>query len=60
MLVFPNSAGEAAEVDYRRDSRLMVVRATPHADRRDAVPYAFYFLWLGDRWTLLRRAAFEE
>jgi hypothetical protein len=60
MLVFPNSAGGAAEVQYRKDSRLMIIRATPHADRRDAIPNAFYFLWEGNRWTLLRRVRIEE
>jgi hypothetical protein len=60
MLVFPNSAGGAAEVQYRKDSRLMIIRATPHANRRDAIPNAFYFLWEGNRWTLLRRVRIEE
>jgi hypothetical protein len=40
-LVLPNSAGGAAEVQYRKDSRLTIIRATPHADRRDAIPNAF-------------------
>jgi hypothetical protein len=60
MLVFPNSAGGAAETEYRRNSRLMIVRATPHADRSDAVPYAYYFLWQDKRWRLLRRVAVER
>ena len=41
MLVFPGSAGGAAELQYRKDSRLMIVNATPHANRPDAIPYAF-------------------
>jgi hypothetical protein len=60
MLMFPNSAGRAADMEYRRDSRLMIVRATPHWDRRDAVSYAFYFLWRDGHWTLLRRIPIEE
>jgi hypothetical protein len=60
MLVFPNSAGSAADVQFRKDSRLMIVRATPHADHRGAIPYAFYFLWQRDHWTLLRRVPIEE
>jgi len=60
MLVFPNSAGRAADVEYRSDSRLMVIRATPHSDRRNAAPYAFYFLWQDERWTLLMRLPLEE
>jgi hypothetical protein len=38
----------------------MIIRATPHSDRRDAVPYAFYFLWQSEHWTLLRRVPIEE
>jgi hypothetical protein len=60
MLVFPNSAGRAADTEWRRDSRLMIVRATPHANRQDAVSYAFYSLWQGEHWTLLRRVQIEE
>jgi hypothetical protein len=59
MLVLPNSAGGAADLQYRVDSRLMIVRATPHSDRRDAIPYAFYFLWQGNHWTLLRRVSIK-
>jgi hypothetical protein len=54
MLVFPESAGGAADVEYHVDSRLMIVRATPHSEKSEAVSYAFYFLWQGNRWKLLR------
>ena len=60
MLIFPNSAGRAADVQYRKDSRLMIVTATPRANRRGAIPCAFYFLWQGDHWTLLRSVPIEE
>ncbi len=60
MLVFPNSVGRAADVEFRKDSRLMIVRATPHADRRSASPFAFYSLWQDEHWTLLRRVHIEE
>ncbi len=60
MLVFPDTAGRAADLQYRRNSRLMIIRATPHADRRGAVPYTFYYLWEGGRWTLLRQVRIER
>jgi hypothetical protein len=59
-LMSPNSVGRAAETEYRKSSRLFIIRATPHADRRDAVPYEFYFLWQDNRWKLLRRVALER
>ena len=55
MLVLPNSAGRAADLQYRIDSRLMIIRATPQADRRDGIAYDFYFLWEGTHWRLLKR-----
>jgi hypothetical protein len=55
LLVLPNSVGGDAEFEYRRDSQLMIFKATPHWDRMDAVSYTFYFLWKGDHWTLLRQ-----
>jgi hypothetical protein len=60
MLVFPNSAEGAAEIQYRKDSRLMIIKTTPHSERRDAISSAFYFLWQGNHWRLLRRVRIEE
>lgn len=60
MLMFPVSVGKAPELDYRLASRLVVIRATPHWDQRDAASYAFYFLWQAKHWTLLRRVQIEE
>jgi hypothetical protein len=60
MLMFPVSVGRAPDLAYRIDSKLMIVKATPHWERRDAISYAFYFLWEGEHWTLLRRVQIEE
>jgi hypothetical protein len=60
MLVLPNSPGRAADMEYRRDSRLMIIRATPNSDRLNAVPCVFYFLWQDEHWTLLRRIAIVD
>jgi hypothetical protein len=60
MLMFPASVGRAPELEYRVNSRLMIIKATPHWERNDAVSYAFYFLWRGEHWTLLRRVPIEE
>jgi hypothetical protein len=56
LLVFPNSAGRDADIEYRRDSQLMIIKATPNSDRPDAEPYSFYFLLQDKQWELLRRA----
>jgi hypothetical protein len=37
----------------------MIVKATPHWEQRDAVSYAFYFLWEGEHWTLLKRVPID-
>ncbi len=60
ILMLQNYVGGAARTEYRRNSRLMIVSATPRAGSRDAVPYTFYFLWRDDHWKLLRRIAMEE
>ncbi len=54
-LVFPQSTGSAAHFDYRKDSRLMIVEATPDWWRQGSQSYTFYFLWENDQWILLRR-----
>jgi hypothetical protein len=59
MLVIPGSVSRAADLQFRKDSRLMIIRATPHEDRPGAVPCAFYFLWEGDRWRLMRQVRID-
>lgn len=42
------------EIEFRPDSNLMIVKATPSQSGRHP-SYTFYFLWKQDRWALLRR-----
>lgn len=50
----------AAQIEFRRDSRLMIIRPTLHAERGETVARAFYFLWENNHWRLLRRVPIEE
>ena len=54
-LVLPPSAGSAAVVRYRKDSRLIVIKSTPHFEYPNPKSYAFYFLLQDNQWKLLRR-----
>jgi hypothetical protein len=45
---------QVAELEFRLDSKLMVVKATT---KRSS--YTYYFLWQGDHWTLLRKIPLE-
>ena len=60
MLVFPNTVGGAPQMEYRKDSRLMIIKATPHFDRPESLPYTFYYLWQDTHWKLLRRVRLYE
>ena len=61
LLVFGNSPGGDAEMEYRLDSRLMIIRATPRWwEQPDAKPYSFYFLFEDKQWRLLRRAPIAD
>ncbi len=56
LLVLPNSVGRNADIEYRLNSRLMVIKATPHYwERPDPPSYSFYFLLQDGQWKLLRR-----
>ena len=47
------------EVQFRLNSRLMVIRATPHSNQPGIHPsYAFYFLRQPNGWSLLRKIPF--
>ncbi|MEP6539866.1 MAG: hypothetical protein ABJF23_31350 [Bryobacteraceae bacterium] len=43
---------QVADVDFRENSRLMVIKATPKDQPKS---WTYYFLWQNNRWTLLRR-----
>ena len=60
LLVFPNSVGRDADLEYRRDSQLMIIKATPHWDRPNAQSYSFYFLLQDKQWKLLRRVPITD
>ena len=59
-LLLPMSTGRSPSLEFRRDSELMIIQATPRWDRPDPKSYAFYFLLQGDQWKLLRRVAITE
>lgn len=46
------------EVQFRLNSNLMILRATPSQSGRPP-SYTYYFLWRQKRWTLLRRVPIE-
>jgi hypothetical protein len=50
-----NSVGGNPEVIFRRDSRLMVIRATPDYFQENRHSYSHYYLWQDGRWHLLYR-----
>lgn len=61
VLVLPSAVlGRNPDVEYRLDSRLMIIRATPNSYRPSATSYTFYFLMQGRQWKLLRRVPITD
>lgn len=54
LLTFPGEVPQNPQVDFRLNSTLMVIRATPDRAWRHPA-YTYYFLWQQNRWRLLRR-----
>ena len=54
LLMVGNSYPENPEVQFRLDSNLMIIKATPNEAGLHP-SYTYYFLWKKDRWILLRR-----
>ena len=50
-----DSVPQNPEVQFRLDSSLMIIKATPGAQ----ASYTYYFLWRENRWVLLRRVALD-
>ncbi|MDX2151629.1 MAG: hypothetical protein SFV54_12900 [Bryobacteraceae bacterium] len=55
MLCVGNSVSSNPQITFRRDSRLMVVKATPDCSQMNHHSYAHYFLWQDNHWKLLFR-----
>jgi len=58
--MLPMSVGRAPDLEFRLDSRLMVIKATPDWDRPEAKSYTFYFLLQNQQWKLLRRVPITD
>jgi hypothetical protein len=59
LLTLGNRVSRAADVDFRLDSKLMIIRATPVQSERHP-SYEYYFLLEQNRWRLLRRVRLSE
>jgi hypothetical protein len=59
LLTIGRSVPANPDVQFRLDSRLMIVKATPHQAGQHP-SYTYYFLWRDDRWTLLRQIPLKE
>lgn len=53
LLCVGNSVSSNPRISFRKDSRLMIVEATPDCSQMKHHSYAHYFLWDGDHWTTL-------
>jgi len=61
LLVLPSSVGRVADLEYRLDSQLMIIKATPHSwERENAPSYAFYLLMQNSQWKLVRRVPITD
>lgn len=54
LLTLPGGVSQNPEIDFRSDSNLMIIKATPSQAGKHS-SYAFYFLWRGNGWSLLRK-----
>jgi hypothetical protein len=59
LLTVGNRVSRPAEVDFRLDSRLMIVRATPIQSERHP-SYEYYFVVEDNRWKLLLRVRLPD
>ena len=59
LLTVGNSVPQNPEVQFRPNSSLMIIKATPKQSGSHP-SYTYYFLWRQNRWTLLRKELLEE
>lgn len=54
------ASSQNPELQFRPNSSLMVIRATPNHWKSNASSYTYYFLWRQNHWTLLRKASLDQ
>lgn len=59
LLTIGDSVPQNPEVQFRLNSNLMIIKATPNQSGRHP-SYAYYFLWRQNRWTLLRKVQLDQ
>lgn len=55
LLCVGNSVSSNPRISFHKDSRLMIIEATPDCSQMKHHSNAYYFLWNGDRWTTLHK-----
>jgi hypothetical protein len=59
LLTIGISPGGNPEVEFRQNSRLMIIDATPQWFKDRHRSYRYYFVWHDDRWTLVHRESLD-
>jgi hypothetical protein len=59
LLTISNSVPQNPEVQFRPNSSLMIIKATPNKSGRHA-SYIYYFVWRQNRWTLLQKVPLDQ
>ena len=57
-LTYPGKVSQNPELQFRPDSSLLVIKSNDSEVLKR--PYTFYYLWQGNRWTLLREVPLQE
>jgi hypothetical protein len=60
LLAPDQSVGQNPEIQFRPNSSLMVIRATPNSNQPSHPSYTFYFQWKQNGWTLVRKVPFTR
>lgn len=59
LLCIGNSVGSNPEIAFRRDSRLLVIKATPDWFKENHHSFTYYYLWQNNSWSLLYRETLD-
>lgn len=59
LLTIGNSVPQNPDVQFRPNSSLMIIKATPNQSGRHP-SYTYYFLWRQNRWTLPRKMPLDQ
>jgi hypothetical protein len=60
LLLLGRSVPQNPELEFRLDSNLMIIKATPNSQIQNQSAFTYFFLWIQNRWKLFKKVQIKN